>query len=486
LFDAWVNRIDIKHLLQIGDLDQSPSDALPASLLDCGVLDDIARDALRLPQAMPSLPDWVAEQLDLLLSLTNLRGAPYEINFSNNDFPHGMLSHADWLHFQVHRGKAESTLDTPPYASAWAELPKAAWLELLRQGALATGAFPIALLPRTLSHTFPSGEPDFYSQRRWPRYRFWRDTEEADRQGKKPIPEGADRVFGRDRISLACSWPEGRTPHPYEFTCVDGGVMNNEPLELARRVLTHGDGSLAPDGQGSNRALILIDPFPGGETPAADYQPPHDILGTGLAMFAALKNQARFKPQELLDAMDDGVFSRFLIAPTRKTGTSEVRGANAIACGSLGGFGGFLERDFRVHDYFLGRANCRKFLENHFVLPNTHSLFGKAYAEACQERKWVKHKNGQDCLPIIPLLGTAAVEAKTLEFPRMTRKRLDLVMGWTGRRFDALTDRVIEAATQNAPLARALARFVRNRRRATALKNLRMSLENGLKEHELF
>lgn len=486
LFDAWVNRIDIEHLLRTGDLAQSPADALPASLLDCGILDDIARDALRFPAEMPPLPAWVADELDLLLSVTNLRGAPYEIGFSNGNFPHGMLHHADWLHFQVRQGKAGPDPDAPPYASDWSGLPRADWLELLRRGCLATGAFPIALLPRNLSHSFAGGAEDLYSLRGWPRYRFWRDTSPTDNEADPPIPTGADTVFGRDRIHLPCRWPDGHTPRPYDFTCVDGGVMNNEPLELARRILTRGNGSLSPTGKETNRALILIDPFPGGETQAADYQPPKDILASGLAMFSALKNQARFKPQELVDAMDDGVFSRFVVAPTRKTENGELRGERAIACGSLGGFGGFLARDFRVHDYFLGRANCRRFLEKHFVLPTGHALFGEVYEQACREGKRVVMKAGQECLPIIPLLGTAAVDGPVPAFPRMTRRRLDDVMAWTGGRFDAVTGRVIEVATQDARFARALAYLVRNLKRRHALERIRATMEKELKAHGLY
>jgi hypothetical protein len=62
----------------------------------------------------------------------------------------------------------------------------------------------------------------------------------------------------------------------------------------------------------------------------------------------------------------------FLISPKRqelKINGMEVpiEGDRAIACGSLIGFGGLLEKEFRVHDFFLGRRNCQRFLQKQFM-----------------------------------------------------------------------------------------------------------------------
>ena len=49
----------------------------------------------------------------------------------------------------------------------------------------------------------------------------------------------------------------------------------------------------------------------------------------------------------------------------------------ALACGSLGGFSGFLHESFRRHDYLLGRRNAQAFLRWHFALPETNPLFAQ-------------------------------------------------------------------------------------------------------------
>jgi hypothetical protein len=44
------------------------------------------------------------------------------------------------------------------------------------------------------------------------------------------------------------NWPTlDKAAADYEFLCVDGGVMNNEPLDLARQILT-GPGGTDPSG----------------------------------------------------------------------------------------------------------------------------------------------------------------------------------------------------------------------------------------------
>ena len=48
---------------------------------------------------------------------------------------------------------------------------------------------------------------------------------------------------------------------PYTFVSVDGGVIDNAPLELARRYLA-GGAALDADGAKADQAVLLIAPFP--------------------------------------------------------------------------------------------------------------------------------------------------------------------------------------------------------------------------------
>ncbi len=71
--------------------------------------------------------------------------------------------------------------------------------------------------------------------------------------------------------------------------------------------------------------------------------------------------------------MNGTTFGRFVIAPSDPelvaNGTSSTNQPPALQCAALGAFGGFFEREFRAHDYILGRRNCQKFLRDYFVLP---------------------------------------------------------------------------------------------------------------------
>src|SRR5207253_9213774 len=81
---------------------------------------------------------------------------------------------------------------------------------------------------------------------------------------------------------------------------------------------------------------------------------------------------ARFKPTELMPAMNPSDHSRFLIAPRRDVGGVAQR--YKIACGLLAGFGGFLDEKFRAHDFQLGRRNCQEFLRAIFGLPASNKI----------------------------------------------------------------------------------------------------------------
>jgi len=233
--------------------------------------------------------------------------------------------------------------------------------------------------------------------------------------------------------------------YQYDFLCVDGGVMDNEPLELARRLLAGANAHNPREGDKSTKAVVLIDPFPGDAAFGPQYEAPADLLKLVLGLFGALKNQARFKPEELVLAAHPQVYSRFMIAPSRDGQK------HAIACGSLGGFGGFLKRDFRKHDYFLGRRNAQKFFKDHFVLPENNPLFG-SWPEAMKDKYCVRDpdtnapvkRDNQRLLPIIPLVEKVAAPCFTPQWPRYTQDDLSRLCDQLEQRVDLVLDRLVE------------------------------------------
>jgi len=120
-------------------------------------------------------------------------------------------------------------------------------------------------------------------------------------------------------------------------------------------------------------------------------------------------SQMRSKAVNIKDAMDEDCAGQYLITPSRRVDTpdgksTDLTGEQAIACGALSGFSGFLNKEFRVHDFFLGRHNCKIFLRDYFTIPakalTTNPIFKDGYANADK----AKFKSTQsDSYQIIPV-----------------------------------------------------------------------------------
>ncbi|MFL9829212.1 patatin, partial [Rhodoplanes sp. SY1] len=179
--------------------------------------------------------------------------------------------------------------------------------------------------------------------------------------------------------------------------------------------------------------------------PSAD----RTLIGILKALLPTLIAQARFKPEELAPILKENEYSRFVIAPSRDIAGSDL----AIACGSLGGFSGFLHHSFRRHDYLLGRRNAQAFLRWSFALPEDNSLFD-GFAESRRpdwhvkapkgppdgrdlesrlEIKWFATWEKPDAppkkgLPIIPLTERMKAEIKIPDADRPRPDKVDLAV----------------------------------------------------------
>ena len=435
LFDSWVNRIDITSLLGVTDLQSKKAPV--RSLLDASVLQKIADSALDI-EAAPVRRPYVDEVLHVLTTVSNLRGVPYNIPFQNQlRGGHEMYFHADYIRFALSDGGKQKVPGALPLD--WQKSNPALrgnW-DRLKTAALASAAFPLGLAPRVLGYTSQS-DGDVYAGRTW------------------PIPSAADKdpATGQPKCveyrPIAPDWGDRGVPPQFDFLCVDGGLMNNEPLELARQILAGGDPFNPRGADTAHRAIILIDPFPGGDTASDPYVVKDDLLSVVLAMFNALKNQARFKPEELELAQRADCYSRFLIGPTR-TLPDGSPAAQPIACGVLGGFGGFLARAFREHDFVLGRRNCQRFLLRYFNLAENNPVFAGTDDEALRAQFCTKNdqgkpelENGQRLLPIIPLVGEAAKEVQQIQWPGFSQDQLPVLRKQIEERYNAVAEGLIE------------------------------------------
>lgn len=426
LFDSWVERIDISYLLQSRDL--AGHDGPVTSLLDSTVLTEIADSGLNV-SVRPTRRAYVAPNFELLMTVSNLRGVPYAFQVtSSKQASYDMSLHADYVHFRINDSGDDLSPDR--YTMAWAEFGGASVnKDKMKIAALASGAFPIGLAPRTLGHDIVAApDTDWYSARTWP----------------IPTPHSENPHACIAHRQIAANWGSHSGTLAYSFQCVDGGVMNNEPFELARKQLAGAGGRNEREGVKASKAVLMIDPFPSNSTFDPRYADAPDLLGAGMKLFGALKNQARFKPDELMLAADENVASRYMIAPSRG---NELY---PIACGSLGGFGGFLKRDFRAHDYFLGRRNAQRFFSDHFVLPEKNPLFVD-WDEDMRKHYCVKNddgspmlKDGLRLLPVIPLVGAAVPPCAKPAWPHYSDDDLGNLMKRAEARLKIVSKRLVD------------------------------------------
>lgn len=383
LYDTWVTKIDISKLLETNDL---KGGGLPKSLLDSTCLSVLTQEAIdyKGPSSAgtecEAIRPFLANPLKLVFTVTNLRGVPYSITMRGNSATrHEMTAHADWLRFAVSglNGKAPDVGSICPdeislnYPNSWSIQ---AWKDI-GVAALASGAFPVGLAPRLFTRKIIDYD-----------YRY--------------VVVPGEVNMDAELVKIEPTWPTPPGPS-YSMLCVDGGTMNNEPLDMARKELAGPLGRNPRDGLKANRAIVMIDPFPDPAQLGLDRE--GTILEAALGLVGAWKEQARFKPEDIALAQDDTIYSRYLISPSRGDGRAVSNGFD-IACGALGGFSGFLHRDFRQHDYLLGRRNCQQFLQQHFTLPENNPLFD-GWSEALKTRYRVTASNGTQELPIIPLIG---------------------------------------------------------------------------------
>lgn len=447
MYDAWVVNVDLRDqpgvtsvpgLLSTGDLKEGTP---VTSLLNSQVLHQIGDVAFGYAgegASLRKLP-YISKHLHVYLMISNLRGVPYEVSFQGaiNGGGYGMLNHADRAHFIV------TELGTAPEVSSWDGLDPGPNLDVRNlpvgpektlvctdpvwnaclTAALASSAFPLGFSPVSVAVDYTD-----FGHRQWP---FPHDV-------KPPLDPDFPQGYAGDT---------DRKSDVFGFTCVDGGLCNNEPFEYAHYALLNpGDDHNAHAGAAAARAVIMIDPFP--ELPdfkSRDEQKT-DLISMMVAMFSGLKDQSRFKASELAAALDNNWYSRFLIGPRRLETNPLLPGGPApkdeysddgIACGLLGGFGGFLVRSFREHDYQLGRYNCYQFLKEWFVLPEANPIVASWSAAAAQNANCLpKNSTGARC--VIPLVGACATSPTQLDWPRIGDSEINAILDAITNRADVL------------------------------------------------
>ncbi|KGO86177.1 hypothetical protein Q765_12755 [Flavobacterium rivuli WB 3.3-2 = DSM 21788] len=407
LYHSWVDLIDgdmFPHMLETSDI--KPGKIISA--LNSDFIDKIANKMMRsdVTKWVPT-PSYFEAPVKIFSTLTNLEGFYYYADLNSaqrNEVrkeKYYMSVHNDYACFEVMDGVKPET------GGPWIPLDfrSGKYVATAKDAAMATGAFPAGLKPRILVR-----EKKYVEQIPWLDYVF------------KNTPLTDDLVTTLN---------------------VDGGVINNEPFEKVRDLLNdiylkeYGAGFISEDAKEKALAdincdyntfentVLMIDPFP--SVQADPFVMDSDIMTVLPNTLSAMLSQMRAKPKEYKDAMvlNDG--SRFIISPSRiiknlKGEDEEVFGEKAIACGNLSGFGGFLNKEFRIHDYYLGRYNCEIFLRDYFTVPESALYNNEIFKEGYKNADWAKFASGvtkpeeQKEYQIIPIF-TPRPAPRTLKMP---------------------------------------------------------------------
>lgn len=373
-FHSWVDLLDTDMFPILLD-PQDINDHGTRSLFNSDFIDRIA-DRTIVQEGEWVQRNYVEDQLKIFTTLTNLEGFRFNITFNaaNGGGRHYyMSSHADIACFKLNGSDYGNDGWIP------LDLSTGLNLEAARNAAMATGAFPIGLRARGLGRT-----SQHVNDIRW-----------------------IKALTGLNPIAV----------DPYSSFNVDGGLIDNEPFEKVRDILNGitGEGEKRmPSGRydfddysSTRSTVLLVDPFPSTQS---DFKASDGIVDVIGHTMGAVMGHLRLKSAHLADAFHSQKAGQFAIAPSRSIpmngNAAEKRvGSAAIACGTLGGFGGFIHREFRVHDFFLGRANCQKFLRDQFTIPESasNSIIQKGYAHIGDRARFRSRTDAEPGLQIIPL-----------------------------------------------------------------------------------
>jgi hypothetical protein len=433
LYKCWVSDIDIRRMLSVDDLDRQGG--VP-SLLNGAVLADVADSAVAMVRAAlaspssPSPPGYFANPLQLYLCLTNMRGLPYEVRMVADEAlrGHRVKSHADYGHFAVFGagvGEPEPFIRgaIPVNWPGTVGVPMADGWSWLRDAALATSAFPGGFPARAFRNPIST-------------YRARPCIGTAAQDGAS--------------VSLCLALPPA--DDAYEFWCVDGGLLDNEPLAFAREALVgSADAHLPRDAKYADRAVLLIDPFPNDlELPTSPFGGAPDLLDAVFSLIPMLRAHAAFKPHDLMLAMQDDIRSRFLIAPMREQARE---GEGELACGGLAGFAGFVHERLRLHDFQLGKRNCQKFLRDHFSVhadnPVVRGWVERLRREPGALDQYHPMQSGgegldRDMVQVIPLVRSIRTEVGVMPWPKLDQQNdFEPLKQLINRRADAIVPHLV-------------------------------------------
>lgn len=395
--EAWFS-VSMQTLLSTDDLDDLGQDSNIKSALNSKQFKVLTDRILKQHSPSSSWPQYVSDDYEIRLSVTNLRGVPYNISLPEvNPTEFGMSRHNEYLHYRfIPNGSPDSIRSAPVF---YVESGSDSDLKDLGNGALASSAFPLAFEPiKVIRPTLPNRQ-DIHDQQAWlnPKKVQQQGTQtQATYQERQCIPDW-NSTYGVKEA----------------FYAVDGGATNNEPLLEAFKLL-FGEklsdwgnlSEVSEHGDGKDGRVLLIDPFPNSlDQEIKDNAMRLDkILGM---LKSTLIRHARFsEPIMVSSNLKERVGLVYPSNPLREPDNNkqlpEERKMLAIKSGALAGFAGFLKRNFLEHDYQLGKLNMQRFLRYYFTFPLDHPHVKNDH-EYLSAWSFDDPTRGEKRVPIIPV-----------------------------------------------------------------------------------
>jgi hypothetical protein len=402
LWDLWINEFQIDRLLSTDDItamqnaDAGSGAALPsiqhvAALLNCQMIDTAAQSLAQLGgQPGQTLP-YFAAPFRVAVTVANLRGIPYKIS----DVPAlaagngaaaftgaAYVQHDDFAWFAFPNGARPEV--TPASVGKredefWLDataLPSGAptgivGYNTLAAFATASGAMPVGLAARALARP-------------------------AEHYHYRPLV----RAVADEPQGYRVDWPDpdwsglpDTANGMYAFTAVDGGTFNNDPVALVHRGLCGLVGQNPRGKSDANRAIFMIDPL--ADAPQPIQPVGKSLLAVAGTMVGTFVGASRYLTADMELFADNDVFSRFQLVPFRPAsagpGGGRV-GETALAGSTLYALAGWCAREFRVHDFLLGRANMQAYLRRELILAADNPLF--AGWTAAKREDWAVDATG--------------------------------------------------------------------------------------------
>lgn len=414
MYSTWVTLMKSSRIFDPADLNPDYKDGPHriGSLFSSTFMSDIAREVLPDPSEESSRFNWIDPTLTVTLLTTNLRGIPYAIDgFTTSDPTFSkflMRSHEDYVrfHFTLPDDEEDGGAVLPDsYEIGLNEKRSSSNWEKVVVAARATAAFP-------------GGFPTV-------RVEAKRDDYERRRLVKP-------------------DWPSEDTRGSQEpYAALDGGIMNNEPFMLLERQMRdrHGQ-SLKSDAEHAWGCVVLVDPFPerrSSEVTLDEENMP--LINQLVALISSLRTDAMFNETDILNALDKKRLDRFMIIPDREVKDNQK---SMLATSGLGSFAGVLDDKIRKHDFLLGRCNCQKFLKQILRMPVEAAKENEIF-NADENEKFLTG----DTIAIIPLVGSAARDLETPEWPSYTERGLKEVTERVEKDINTRLNKIIDIQFKN-------------------------------------